>query len=175
MKLEEIFSKITESLDPSTAFEFKQLRNGVWRIFTDVGNIDVVIDNKKINNSFIICHLKFDASGHQGRPELTNIFKNAGALRVFSSIIQIIRNVTPAPDIIIMKADDSQDETLSKKIRLYRTILNRLKASGMILTYEELNISGDIVQVAFPKSSKAIELSQSELEGLIVDFLSSFQ
>ena len=174
MRLWDIYNRIDETLDSHKPLPFKQLTSSTWLV--NLRNTALLVEaNLKVINGINVVAVSFFEADLFGNPNLanmlTNAFNNAGAIRVFSTIIHII-SALPKKDIIVCIPDDVSLDVEGRKMNLYKIILRRLQRSKILIRIGEIkgDAPDEMLLYAIPPGSPVLRYTQKEIEELLKNF-----
>lgn len=176
MRIWDIYTRINETLDSHKPLPYVQQDPTSWLINLGSNKSLVVEANLKVINSINVVAVAFFEADSFGNPNpvnmLTGAFNNAGAIRVFSTIIHIVSSL-PKKDIIVCVPDDALLEIEGKKMNLYKMILRRLQRSRVLIRIGEIHGTelGEYLLYAIPPGSPVIWYNQEEIEKLLLNFV----
>lgn len=165
MKIEDIYKKLDETLD--RPLPYKQTGSG--RYLIDINDQDKLIVNIRtanIDGYYLLTILFRDPNSDQ--TQLTHAFNTPGAVRVFSTIISIIQSI-PNIDIVVFIPDDIEIDISNKKVKLYKTIMNKLYREHKLISTGQI----ESVQYGVIPNSPANRLTDDELAVLFKKFAAS--
>ena len=167
MKLSEIYNRINETLD-GKPLAYKKVSNTQFNVFLDGNNtIQVRLYHKTIE-SFSCISVLFVNPNSADPFALTNYFNGPGAVRIFTTIVDIIEPYNP--DIIAFIPVGTDIEVENKKAKLYRVIAHKLQLMGKITGLEEINLNEFDKPIFVGLRGKASSLDYQHVEDVVKQF-----
>lgn len=175
MKIQDLLLKEVMNSD---GFPINRVSSDSWNIVIPAEStktnklVTVVVDTptQTIDN-YSITELSFRISGST-QIQLENIFADTEVFKLFTSLRIIVERLHT--DIIVFIPNDIIIDIGNKKARVYSAVMNRMRTRGLLARIETIDDpSGHQFQFAFPTTSGAISIDNSELIGIAAEYFSN--